>query len=448
MSIEWLFRRLESFGDAEAIVQGAQSYSYRTLVSAIEREASFLDAHGVAPGEVVMLEGDFAPRSIALLLCLAHRNAVIAPLAPGATVEASALIESCDAAVVLTAGPGDEMRLSRTGRRSEHALIDTLRERQSPGLIIFTSGSTGKSKVVVHDFGRVIEKFEQPKTTARTLSFLLFDHIGGINTLIQTLTSGGALIIPADHDPETVAAAVERSKVELLPVSPTFLNLLLMSGAHERHDLRSLKIVSYGTEPMPETTLKRATDSLPWARFHQLYGLSEMGILKSKVRDQKSLWVQLGGEGVETRVVDGLLEIRSRSAMLGYLNAPSPFTSDGWLMTGDEVEQDGEWIRIKGRRSEMINVGGQKVFPAEVESVIAALDNIKDVAVFGEPHPMMGHVVACRVNLIVPEEARALRARIRKHCSEHLAAFKVPVRVEITQDAQYSSRHKRVRPKA
>jgi acyl-CoA synthetase (AMP-forming)/AMP-acid ligase II len=86
VSIEWLFRRLESFGDAEAIVQGAQSYSYRTLVSAIEREASFLDAHGVAPGEVVMLEGDFAPRSIALLLCLAHRNAVIAPLAPGAIV--------------------------------------------------------------------------------------------------------------------------------------------------------------------------------------------------------------------------------------------------------------------------------------------------------------------------------------------------------------------------
>ena len=114
------------------------------------------------------------------------------------------------------------MRLSRTGRRSEHPLIQTLRERQSPGLIIFTSGSTGKSKVVVHDFGRVIEKFEKPKTTARTLSFLLFDHIGGINTLVQTLTSGGALIIPADHDPETVAAAVERSKVELLPVSPTF----------------------------------------------------------------------------------------------------------------------------------------------------------------------------------------------------------------------------------
>ncbi|MFO0727765.1 MAG: long-chain fatty acid--CoA ligase [Myxococcota bacterium] len=448
MSLDWLFDRLRSFGDDEAILFGDRRHTYRDLVEAIAREGEILDRYGIGAGDVVMLEGDFAPRSIALLLCLAARRAIIAPLAPGAIIEAEALIETCQANFVIAMGEADAVRVEKTARaRAEHALYETLRGRQTPGLLIFTSGSTGKSKAVVHDFGAVFEKFIQPKQKARTLSFLLFDHIGGLNTLIQTLSAGGALIIPKDHDPETVALAVERWKVELLPVSPTFLNLLLMSGAHERHDLRSLKVVSYGTEPMPETTLRRATEALPWARFHQLYGLSEMGILRSKVRDQKGLWVQVGGEGVQTRIADGMLEIKARSAMLGYLNAPSPFTEDGWLKTGDEVEVDGEWIRIKGRRSEMINVGGQKVFPAEVENVIAEMENIQDVVVFGEAHPMMGHVVACRVNLVHEEEPRALRARIRKHCGEHLASFKVPVKVEITTEALYSARMKRVRPK-
>lgn len=445
MSAGWLFERLKSWGAGEAIVYGDRSYSYDQLSEAVEREEAFLRAQHISRGEVVVLEGDFSPRSIALLLGLAHRGAIIAPLAPGAIVEADALIELCEASVVLAVGEDDQMTARRIPRRSGHTLYQELRERETAGLVIFTSGSTGKSKAVVHDFGRILEKFQTPKPRARTLSFLLFDHIGGLNTLVQTLASGGTLIIPAAHDPETVAAAVERHQVELLPVSPTFLNLLLISGAHQRHDLRSLKIISYGTEPMPESTLARTAEALPWVRLHQLYGLSEMGILRSKVRDQKKLWVQLGGDGVETRIVDGMLEIKGRSAMLGYLNAPSPFTEDGWLMTGDEVEQDGEWILIKGRRSELINVGGQKVFPAEVESVIALLDNVADVTVFGEPHPMMGHVVACRLNLVKDEDHRELRTRLRKHCREHLAAFKVPVRVEVTGEAQYSARHKRVR---
>lgn len=66
-----------------------------------------------------------------------------------------------------------------------------------------------------------------------------------------------------------------------------------------------------------------------------MYGMSEVGILRSRSRASDSLWVQVGGDGYETRVVNGMLQIRGRSTMLGYLNAPSPFTEDGWLMTGD-----------------------------------------------------------------------------------------------------------------
>ena len=120
---------------------------------------------------------------------------------------------------------------------------------------------------------------------------------------------------------------------------------------------------------MPENTLERIHELLPGVRLQQTYGLSEVGILRSKSKSSDSLWVKVGGEGFETRIVDGMLEIKARSAMLGYLNAPSPFTNDGWLKTGDVVEQDGEYIRILRRDSEIINVGGEKVYPAEVERV-------------------------------------------------------------------------------
>ena len=104
------------------------------------------------------------------------------------------------------------------------------------------------------------------------------------------------------------------------------LHPVLLSHAWERHDLSSLELVTYGTEVMPEATLRRLAEVLPGVRLQQTYGLSELGILRSKSRDDRSTWVRLGGEGYELRVRDGLLEVKAHSAMLGYLNAPSPFT--------------------------------------------------------------------------------------------------------------------------
>src|SRR5260370_10855797 len=100
---------------------------------------------------------------------------------------------------------------------------------------------------------------------------------------------------------------------------------------------------------MPESTLRRFHSSLPHINLQQTYGLSEVGILRSRSRSSDSLWVQVGGEGYQTRVVNGTLQIKAQSAMLGYLNAPSPFTADGWLDTGDAVEGDCDYIQILGR---------------------------------------------------------------------------------------------------
>ena len=131
--------------------------------------------------------------------------------------------------------------------------------------------------------------------------------------------------------------------------------------------------------------------------------------------------------------------------MLGYLNAPSPFTEDGWFNTGDAVEVDGEYLRILGRVTEIINVGGEKVYPAEVESVIQGVDNVAAATVYGEQNPITGQIVCARITPLRPEDPRELAARVKAACRDGLRAFKVPVKIKVVDDRQYSDRFKKTR---
>jgi acyl-CoA synthetase (AMP-forming)/AMP-acid ligase II len=184
---------------------------------------------------------------------------------------------------------------------------------------------------------------------------------------------------------------------------------------------------------------------LPQVDLQQTYGLSEVGILRSKSRSPDSLWVKLGGEGFQTRVVDDILQIKAESAMLGYLNAPSPFTADGWFNTGDKVEVDGEYFRILGRQSEIINVGGQKVYPAEIESVIQAMPNVAEVAVYGEKNPIMGQIVCSTIRLRQPQDAKFFHRELRQFCRQRLQEFQVPVKLKIVETSLYGERFKKMR---
>jgi acyl-CoA synthetase (AMP-forming)/AMP-acid ligase II len=231
----------------------------------------------------------------------------------------------------------------------------------------------------------------------------------------------------------------------LLPASPTFLNLLLLSEEYRNYDLSSLKLITYGTEPMPLSTLERVKNIFPNIKLLQTYGLIELGVLSSKSKNDNSLWVKVGGEGFETRVVNDMLEIKAYSAMLGYLNAKSPFTDDGWFMTGDQVEVDGEFIKILGRKSEIINVGGEKVYPAEVESVIHELDNVAEVTVFAEKNPILGNIVCARVRLIKQEEIKLFTNRLKTYCKTRLQNFKIPIKVMLVDEIQITDRFKKKR---
>ncbi len=422
-----------------------EEYSAASVLANTETLIERLQGEGIGAGTVCAYQGDYSPQSCALMLSLMQLGSILVPLTRGAAGETADLLRLGNVERHIDIDEEDRIRIGPRVEAPRNEVIEAFRLTGHAGLIVFTSGSTGQPKVILHDVERILRKFAKPRAAYRTLQFLLMDHFGGTNTLLSILSSGGVVVIPEARTPGAVAQTIEVARVELLPVTPTFLTLFVASGAYTRRDTSSVRLITYGTEVMPEATLQRVREAFPNAELQQTYGLSELGVLRSRSRDSGSLWVQIGGPGFQVRIVDGLLHVRSDFAMVGYLNAPSPFDAEGWMNTGDAIEQDGDWIRILGRTSDLINVGGQKVYPAEVENVLMAAANIVDAAVYGEPHPLLGSIVVARVTLGEPEDEIALRQRLRLICRERLAPYKVPMRFEPTLDVQHTERFKKAR---
>jgi long-chain acyl-CoA synthetase len=445
MNADWFFERLLSWGDQPALVARGQRVTYAELLAASTAWGERLEQNGVRPGSVVAIEGSFSLNACGAFLAGMRLGAVLVPLTPLMRAHREKFLHIGEVSLLIELDEADAFSLTKLSFSVTNPLTLKLLERQHPGLVIFSSGSTGAPKAILHDLAGILEKFRKVRQQKTTLTFLLFDHIGGIDTMLNTFGSGGCVVTVAERTPELVANAIEQHRVHTLPTSPTFLNLFLISGLWQNRDLSSLKVIAYGTEPMPQSTLERLHEAFPDVALVQTYGMSELGVLRSRSRDSTSLWIKFTGDEFKTKIVDGILWVKADSAMLGYLNAPDLFDAEGWLNTQDAVEVDGEYLRILGRRSDLINVGGQKVYPAEVENLLLQMDNVAEVAVFGKPHPMMGQIVAARFNLKEPEPLDLFKRRMNAFCRERMAKFQIPMFVELAEAGQFGARFKKLR---
>ncbi|WP_168119502.1 long-chain fatty acid--CoA ligase [Paenibacillus sp. HB172176] len=446
MSAEWLVERfVGEYGERPAMVWRDKPFSYGWLQ---EKAASFSGQLEQADlkRRIIALEGDYAPDTIAALFALLMADNIVILLEPKLPApQKEEYLNIAEASACIHLVNGQISYIVRGLRTVHHPLLSSLLQEGAAGLVLFSSGSTGKSKAVVHHADRLLSKFQRAGRSHRLIPFMLFDHIGGLNTLLQSLASGGCLYIAEDRSPDAVCSMIERYRIEALPTSPTFMRLLLLSGAYKDYDMSSLRIVSYGSEVMPQHTLELWNQQFPGVRTIQAYGMSELGVLRTRSASSDSLSFSLAEGEAQYRIVDRMLELKSDTAMLGYLNAPSPFTADGWLRTGDEAVLEGNSIRILGRCSEMINVGGEKVYPAEVENVLQQMDVISEVAVSGEPSGITGQLVKATVRLHKEMSLRELRGLIRSYCMERLPAYKIPQKVVVTTESLTSSRMKKIR---
>jgi len=415
--VSWLTDRLGSFGSHTACIESGREWSYAEFLSKIASEKAHLSANKVIP-----IESNSTVEGLAQLLAIAETGKIALPLPPELPEAERAYMRH-----VAASSP----------------LYDQL---SGSGLILFSSGTSGEPKGMLHNLPALLNRFEQVKPRRdRTLQLLLIDHIGGLDAAFRCLCAGSTLVIPEARTPEAAGRAIETHKVNILPASPTFLNLMLLKGVPEQYDCSSIEIIAYGAEAMPQALLDRLNKVFPKAALQQKFGTSETGAVRIESADNGSLFFRIKDTGTEWKVVDDELWLRTPSRILGYLNTDeSSLEADGWYRTGDLVEEDPHGnIRIIGRESATINVGGQKVHPSEVEAVLLELDGIDACQVYGESDPITGQRVACEIFSSEERDLRSWKRAIRNHCRGKLAPWKIPANVKVGNKLGVTSRMKR-----
>lgn len=444
--IGWFWEAIKNAAEQEALWVEGRSYSYGELLAEVARWQTELEAKGVFRRSRVAVIGEYSLSSIALFLALIGREAIIVPLADDDASVIEGRLKLVGVQAVIDFRQGSEICLLEDAILTEHRLIDECLNHGTAGIVMFTSGSTGKSKAVLYRADHLICKFQKPgKKAHRTLLFLKFDHIGGINTLFAILSQGGTIVVSRSRQAEQICKWIEEARVSLLPTTPSFLTMLVMSKFYDIYDLSSLEVITYGTEVMPQSTLLAIARLFPGTKLKQTYGLTELGIMATHSRSNESKWIKLGGDGVEWKIVSGILWIRTETPMLGYLNAPSPFDEAGWYNTEDQVESDGEYLQFLGRKSEIINVGGEKVYPQEVEDVLLEMPNVAEVLIRGVSNPVTGQTVCAEICLRELEDLRDFRKRLRSFCQDKLARYKIPTQVRLSEKPFTGNRLKKYR---
>lgn len=429
---------LNQYSAKIALIEQGVSYTYRQVLDNIDIKRRQLRETLSSPCSVVLI-GDFSFSAISWLFALLTEKYVV--LLQTQHVSSNPLLIAKAGIRATIYSENDTINVVEV--ITESPSINRLIDENKGGVLLMSSGTAGNPKLIVHAASRLLSKYQFSKKAHSTLGFLLFDHIAGFDTLMYTLHAGGSLVILPNRQVETVLSCLKKYDVEVLPTTPSYINLLLFQSDFNPAYLSNLKIITFGSERMNQSTLSRLIERFGNAiRFEQKYGLTELGslVIKSKPNDPK--WIKLDDRHATWKVVDNLLYIKTNTSLEAYIFPNHEVVCDGWFNTEDNVIVDGEWIQILGRNTDLINVGGQKVYPSEIESIIQQMDGVVQVVVVGISHPIMGQVVKATIQLDHEESESEFRSKLRLFCKDKLESFKIPVLISLSTSDILSERFK------
>jgi len=468
------------WGGREYLVHGNRRLRYDELICGVDAASGELRRHGVAPGDRVLLLGG---NSISWVVSFwaAIRLGAVPVLGNGwwNGPEVAHAVRLVEPALVLAARPrlGHVIGVkaldlatfdARTGRPCDPAAAGAQERAPYPhedeaAVILFTSGSTGLPKGAVLSHRALIAGQHTALHLTRKLPHQLNDdhpaeitlqsgpvfHVGGLLTLLRSWLLGGTVVFQRDRfDPAEVVDLIEREGVHRWGGVPTMVRRVLELPGIERRDLRSVRALTLGGAAVPAELLERIPERFPNAArgTSEIYGQSEAGgtLAAASARD---LTERPGTVGrpfpvVELRIdgagPDGVGEIvaRTPAQMSGYWrqSEDDPFTSDGWLCTGDlgRLDEDG-YLYLTGRSKDVIIRGGENIAAPLVEATLFDHPAVREAAVVGLPDPDLGEIVAAAVVVGAdrPVDADELAAFTRNH----LAYFAVPQRWWIRTDS-------------
>jgi fatty-acyl-CoA synthase len=357
------------------------------------------------------------------------------------------------------AGALDFAELERSGRGAA-ADLDAIRVRlEDPVEMLYTSGTTGEPKGCLLSHGnmflkcRVYTELHGWTSEDRCLVPVPYFHIfGSMGGIAANCLAGSTQVLMDVFDPVEAMRLIEAERVTIFSGVPTMFITVLGHPAFGTRDLRSLRTGSIGAAPVPAEIMGRILDRDRGLGMDALvvYGLTEATGGTHWTRPGDPLDRRVSTVGVRTaeildRVVDpatgrelppgeeGELCIKGPTLMLGYYKKPEATAEkirDGWLHTGDMVVKDADgYVRITGRLTDMIIVGGFNTYPAEIEDFFLRHPKVLDVSVVGVPDAIMGEAVMA---FVIPKEGAVVEPEeIVAFARGKIANFKVPKYVEI-----------------
>jgi acyl-CoA synthetase (AMP-forming)/AMP-acid ligase II len=323
--------------------------------------------------------------------------------------------------------------------------------------LIYTSGTTGHPKGVVVTHGNILANvnhlnYWMPYREGSVhLHAAPIFHILDFPFMFAAPAFGACQVAIPKFSPQTFCETVQRERVSQSVLVPTMINLLVQFDRLGNYDLTSLETLAYGGSPMAPELIHRIRKVLPNLKLIQGYGLSEAGFLTGLKDDEHTVdrLMSCGRTcpGIDMRVVDksgkelqagdhGELVARGANVMRGYWNNPEETKNafrDGFFRTGDVGYRDPNgYFYILDRLKDMIVTGGENVYSGEVEAVIYQHPVVREAAVFGIPDPQWGELVAA---CVVRKPGQALSENeLIVHCRRSLANYKIPRRVELSDD--------------
>ena len=436
-----------------AVVEPGRTWSFAALDAHAEALAAGLVAAGVGPGDRLVLLAAPSASAIALLAAAGRVGACVAPL--GTTLTGPEL-----AAAGVVIGPRlavhDAEHLA--GARAlgvPTVLLETLGagaagpgtafdlDPQAPAVAILTSGTTGRPKAALLSQAAMAASAAawsaaMPEAKGWLLCLGLA-HVAGLGVAWRAIGAGVPLRVIPEFDAGSVLDALRHRPASHVSLVPTQLVRLLDAGGERRSRHANLRAVLLGGAPiLPELVTRALAAGWPVV---PTYGLTEAGsgVCALSTGDVAAHPGSAGRPlpGVGIRIADpaadgtGEIQVRTPAAFTGYLGRPeataAAFEADGWLRTGDAGRIDANgFLHVLDRRDDLIVSGGENVFPAEVEAVLAEHPGIAEAGVAGRPDPVWG---AVPVASVVPRPGARVPgdADLQAFCRLRLAPYKVPV---------------------
>lgn len=298
-------------------------------------------------------------------------------------------------------------------------------------VFMMTSGTTGAPKIASHSLDALMSRaragMHPGNRGAKWLLTYQPTGFAGIQVQLTAVAGRGLVVAPAERSPSGFIAAARAHGVTQISATPTFWRSFLM--AVQPGDI-ALRQITLGGEAADQSTLDRIRKAFPDARITHIYASTEAGVVFS-VHDGRegfpAEWIGAPTQGVELRVIDGFLNIRTPNAMGGYVSENAqPLKDDGWLVTADRVEIRGDRAYIVGRDDSTINVGGSKVYPLMVEQFLLKQPGVLEARVFAVPSPIAGSLVGGEIVIEPGLDPAETRAAVLAACREGLASYQVP----------------------